>query len=94
LKRGGTALHDSPSLLEEVMSREPDPALAAEMADRCDQLMAALPAEDADLRRIALLRMEGYSVEEVGEKVGFSPRSVKRKLGVIRKIWLEAEAVP
>ena len=53
------------------MSREPDPALAAEMSDRCEQLLAALPADDGDLRRIALFRMEGYSVEEVGEKVGY-----------------------
>jgi DNA-directed RNA polymerase specialized sigma24 family protein len=87
LKRGGGA--DAGGDVEAVLGREPDPALAAEVADECERLLAALG--DADLRRVALLRMEGHSVEEVAAAVGVAPRSVKRKLQLIRGIW-EREA--
>jgi DNA-directed RNA polymerase specialized sigma24 family protein len=90
LKRGGGATADAGSgVLEEVLGREPDPGLAAEVADECERLLAALG--DADLRRVALLRMDGHSVEEVAAATGFAPRSVKRKLQLIRSIW-EREA--
>ena len=53
--------------------------------------IAAVDRGDPDLRRIALLRMEGHSVEDVAGAVGCAPRSVKRKLQLIRSIW-EREA--
>ena len=85
-KRGGGVAADTPpGGLEELLGREPDPALAAEVADECGRLLAALA--DDDLRRVALLRMDGHSVEEVAAAVGVAPRSVKRKLAIIRGIW-------
>jgi DNA-directed RNA polymerase specialized sigma24 family protein len=90
LKRGGGARPDDRSgVLEEALGREPDPGLAAELAEECDRLLAALG--DPELKRVALLRMDGHSVEEVAEQVGCAPRSVKRKLQLIRQIW-EGEA--
>lgn len=90
LKRGGGAgLDDASGVLEDVLGQEPDPAVAAEMAEECERLLTALG--DADLRRVAVLRMDGHSVEEVAAAVGFAPRSVKRKLQLIRTIW-EREA--
>ena len=90
LKRGGGAATVDPSgVLDAVLARDPDPALAVEMADECERLLTALG--DADLRRVAILRMDGHSVEEVAAAVGFAPRSVKRKLQLIRSIW-EREA--
>ncbi|HJZ89723.1 MAG TPA: ECF-type sigma factor [Gemmataceae bacterium] len=82
---GGAVTNGHSGVLEEVFDREPDPGLAAEVTEECDRLLAALG--DPDLRRIALLRMDGHSVEEVAEKVGCAPRSVKRKLRLIRSIW-------
>jgi DNA-directed RNA polymerase specialized sigma24 family protein len=90
LKRGGGAGADERSgVLAEALGREPDPGLAAELAEECDRLLAALG--DPELKRVALLRMDGHSVEEVAEQVGCAPRSVKRKLHLIRQIW-EGEA--
>lgn len=90
LKRGGGAAVAAPAeTLDQVLGREPDPALAAELAEECGRLLAALG--DPALRRVALLRMDGHSVEEVAKAIGCAPRSVKRKLGVIRDIW-EREA--
>src|SRR3954468_22899089 len=71
LKRGGAAAVAGPEVLEEMFGREPDPALAAEMADECGRLMALLG--DDDLRRVAVLPMEGRSVEEVAAAVGVRP---------------------
>lgn len=86
LKRGGEiAPADGSGVLAAVLGREPDPGLAAEMADECDRLLAALG--DPDLRTVALLRMDGHSVEAVAAAVGCAPRSVKRKLRLIRSIW-------
>ncbi len=88
-KRGGIAAVESPEAIEELLGREPDPALAAEVADECDRLLAVLG--DPDLKRVALLRMDGHSVDEVAAAIGCAPRSVKRKLQLIRSIW-EREA--
>jgi DNA-directed RNA polymerase specialized sigma24 family protein len=86
LKRGGGAAAVEPAAaLDAVLDREPDPGLAAELAEECDRLLNALG--DATLRRVALLRMDGHSVEEVAAQLGCAPRSVKRKLGLIREIW-------
>jgi DNA-directed RNA polymerase specialized sigma24 family protein len=86
LKRGGGAAPPGGSDdFAEVIGREPDPGLAAEMADECDRLLDALG--DPDLKKVALLRMDGHSVEEVASAAGCAPRSVKRKLHLIRSIW-------
>ena len=92
-KRGGEAerLSDAESVLAEVLSREPSPAFAAEVAEECQRLLQRLG--DKELEVVALLRMEGYSVEEVCTKLGCAPRSVKRKLALIRTIW-EKEMAP
>ena len=90
LKRGGgLAAAGESGVFEELVARDPDPAVAAEVAEECDRLLAALA--DPELRRVALLRMDGHSVEEVAAAVGCAPRSVKRKLHLIRTIW-EREA--
>jgi RNA polymerase sigma factor (sigma-70 family) len=98
-KRGGGVEHvrdalgspDEAAVLEEVLSREPDPAFAAQVAEEYRVLLARLG--DRDLEAVALWRMEGYTVEEIAERLGCVPRSVKRKLRVIRGLW-ESEVAP
>lgn len=89
LKRGGKETTDGSAGFDEMLAREPDPALAAEVAEECERLLGAL--QDPELRHIALLRMDGCSVDEVAARVSCAPRSVKRKLQLIRVIW-EREA--
>ena len=38
------------------------------------------------------LRLEGYTREEIAEKIGCAVSTVKRKLDVIRQTWLENES--
>ena len=99
LKRNGdAAIHgqtsgesEEGSLLEQVLSREPDPALAAEVAERCRHLLRTL--HDPELEAVALARMEGHSVEEIAGQLGYAARSIKRKLQLIRGLW-EKELKP
>jgi DNA-directed RNA polymerase specialized sigma24 family protein len=89
-KRGGGLMEGSESeegqgVLQEILSREPDPAFAALAAEEHRRLMEAL--SDEELRRVAQLRMEGNSVEEIAQQMGYVARSIKRKLQLIREIW-------
>jgi DNA-directed RNA polymerase specialized sigma24 family protein len=79
------------SVLGQVLSREPDPAFAAQVAEEYQRLLTRLG--DAELESVALWRMEGYTVEEIAGRLGCVARSVKRKLQLIRSIW-EKEAGP
>jgi DNA-directed RNA polymerase specialized sigma24 family protein len=49
------------------------------------RLMALL--RNDQLRNIALLRVEGYTVVEVAKKLSITSRSVERKLQLIRGAW-------
>jgi DNA-directed RNA polymerase specialized sigma24 family protein len=83
-KRGGGMypVGDADAVLAEALSREPNPEFAASVAEECRRLPDRLG--DRELQAVALLRLEGYSAEEVGEKLGCAPRTVKRKLALIR----------
>jgi DNA-directed RNA polymerase specialized sigma24 family protein len=72
--------------LDQAVGREPTPEFAAMMADECRHLLAALG--DETLRQIALLRMEGYSDEEIASRLDCGVRTVGRKLKLIRDIWM------
>jgi DNA-directed RNA polymerase specialized sigma24 family protein len=71
--------------LEQVVGREPTPAFAAQVVDECRRLLGSLG--DEGLRTVALLRMEGYSNDQIAERLGCGLRSVERKLERIRKRW-------
>ena len=43
--------------------------------------------QDADLRTIAAWKMEGYTTEEIAAKLRRAPRTVERKLDLIRQRW-------
>ncbi len=77
--------------LDLLADGEPTPALAALMADQCEQLLRRL--NDETLRQIALWKMEGFTVEEMARKLGVVPRTVERKLRVIRELWEDAGEV-
>ena len=95
-KRGGTgqAAEDElsparalPAELSDLLSREPSPEFAAELADNLDRLLIRLDATgDADLRQIALLKMQGFTTREVAERLDCVNRTVERKLQLIARL--------
>lgn len=71
--------------LELVVGREPTPEFAAMVAEEYCKLLDRL--DDEGLRQVALWRMEGYSNDEIAERLGCARRTVARRLDLIRKMW-------
>jgi DNA-directed RNA polymerase specialized sigma24 family protein len=68
-----------------ILGQEPSPEFAAQVAEECQRLLARL--QDAELRAVAVWKMEGYTHEEIAAKLGCVPRTIDRKLATIRSIW-------
>ena len=85
LKRGGAQPVGADQDLAEVLSQEPSPEFAAECAENCQHLLDLLG--DAELRTIALSKMEGYTTKEIAGRLNCAPRTIERKLRLIRSLW-------
>jgi DNA-directed RNA polymerase specialized sigma24 family protein len=79
---------DGGALLRGLIGREPDPAFAAQVAEQCRHLLALLP--DDELRQIALLKLEGWTNEEIAAALDVALKTVERRLRLIRKHWASA----
>jgi len=93
-KRGGGKVHhglldarDEPVAFADLVSREPDPKFAFEVAERLEELLRRLG--DPKLQSIATLKMEGRTNEEIATHIGCSPPTIERKLALIRAVWQE-----
>ena len=90
-EREGTAAGEAELQgLSSVAGEEPSPAFAAEMAEACRILLDGLP--DADLRALAVAKLEGYGNQEIAGLMGCSVRTVERRLQLIRDIWRDKES--
>ena len=67
------------------VSREPNPEIAAECAEQISRLLESL--ENEDLKKVAIMKMEGYTNIEVANDIRCSLTSIERKLRTIRSIW-------
>jgi DNA-directed RNA polymerase specialized sigma24 family protein len=96
LKRGGGHVVGESALggdsdgkpvgLDVIVGAEPTPEFAVMVAEEYDRLLDAL--QDDGLRQVALDRMEGYTNDEIAERLGCARRTVARRLDLIRKIWM------
>jgi len=84
-KRGAGRTGAAASALDELLTREPSPEVAAQLSDLVEHLVGRLG--DDLLRRLALLKVQGHTEEEIAAELGVSPRTVRRKLGLIRRLW-------
>lgn len=71
--------------LDELISRDPSPAFAAEIVEEFSRLLDALC--DSTLQSVAIWKMEGLTNDEIATQLGCSRRTVARKLDSIRTIW-------
>lgn len=71
--------------LDQLAGREPSPEFAVEFGDLCESLLKSLPNDI--LRQVAELALMGYDTELIAIKLGVSPRTVERKLLIIRARW-------
>jgi RNA polymerase sigma factor (sigma-70 family) len=71
--------------LEQMDAAGPSPAQAAVLNECLERRLEALA--DPELRRIALLRLEGYTNREIADQFHRTERSIERRLERIRDKW-------
>ena len=74
-----------PHGIDQLIGREPTPDFAVQVAEEFEQLLGSLG--DERLRRIAVAKMEGMTIEELADDLETSPSTVQRKLRLIRRTW-------
>lgn len=71
---------------DQFFGDDPSPELLVQIREEQERMLEQLP-EDSH-RKVAQLRLQGYSVDETAQLMEISSRSVKRKLALIRETWL------
>ncbi|MFM7117152.1 MAG: ECF-type sigma factor [Planctomycetota bacterium] len=74
-----------PKFMAGPPSNAPCPATEALLAESVQSLLATLP--DQQLKQIAQAKVEGFTNQEVAEKLGCSLATIERRLKMIRLIW-------
>jgi DNA-directed RNA polymerase specialized sigma24 family protein len=74
-------------VLAHAVSSEPTPEFAVMVAEEYRRLLERL--DDDALRKVAILRMEGFTTDAIAEQVGCTRRTVARQLAIIRRILAE-----
>lgn len=73
--------------LDRIIGKEPSPDYTAEIHEESETLLGFL--EDPMLRKVALLKIEGQSNREIAQVLGYTNRTVERRLALIRRLWIE-----
>jgi RNA polymerase sigma factor (sigma-70 family) len=77
---------DTEPALEQVLSREPSPELAAQLAEELEGLLNLLPS--AESRQIAVWMLQpGWTNARIAVKLGCTERTVQRKVRQIQTLW-------
>jgi RNA polymerase sigma factor (sigma-70 family) len=71
--------------LDELVSSAPTPDFLVALEEQYLRLLDML--RNDQLREIAVLRIEGYDVAEIAQKLAVGQRAVERKLQLIRARW-------
>ncbi len=71
--------------LDHLVGDAPTPEILVAMEEQNRRLLSLL--RDDQLRKVAMSRVEGYTVDEIAATLDISKRSVERKLQLIRNRW-------
>jgi hypothetical protein len=71
--------------LARIIGPEPTPEFAVMVAEEYRRLLEVLG--DQELQRIATWKLEGYLDAEIAARLGCAPRTVGRRLELIRALW-------
>ncbi len=83
IKRGGRLQHNG--TFKELASDCPAPDFGLIVGEEFERLLLALG--DETLRQIALMRMDDLTLQQIADRLGYVPRTVSRKIDLIRRIW-------
>jgi RNA polymerase sigma factor (sigma-70 family) len=88
-RRGGgkqpLSLDGPAALFTEIVSAEPDPQYMAVLNDQYQQILKKLG--DPVLRQIAVLRIEGFRLDEIAQQSGLAESTIRRKLRIVRRLF-------
>jgi RNA polymerase sigma factor (sigma-70 family) len=73
--------------LENLAGNEPTPEFVVMLQEQYERLIGLL--RDDTLKKIAVARVEGYTVPEIARELNLNVRSVERKLALIRGTWAQ-----
>jgi len=73
---------DDPQAIAQIIGNVPTPEFCATMTEQFDKLMNVL--DEPELKELALGKMEGYTNNEMAERLDCSPRTIERRLKLIR----------
>lgn len=79
----GSAKEDNREMMDSVIGNEPTPEFVSMMAEQMNLLILSL--QDPQLQELAIGKMEGYTNDEMAEKLDCSLRTVERRLRRIRE---------
>jgi RNA polymerase sigma factor (sigma-70 family) len=71
--------------LDQIVGYEPTPEYVVMLQEQHQRLLSLL--RDDGLRKIAVCRIEGFTISEIADDLQVSTRSVERKLKLIRDSW-------
>ncbi|MCR9294274.1 MAG: ECF-type sigma factor [bacterium] len=74
--------------LQQIADCNPDSDYLDGLNHQCRELLEGM---DERLTRVATLRLQGYSNQEIADDIGRSVKSVERYLQTIREQWLNSE---
>ena len=69
----------------------PSPEFADQIVDNCHELLDCL---DDKLREVALLTLEGYTTEEIADRIGVIPETIRRRKRRIKAEWSRMGLAP
>ena len=79
----------NPSGGDQAVGREPGPEEVALVSEQCRVLLEVLDRSDASgaLRRVATLRLEGFSNSEIAKEIGCARKTVAVRVALIQNLW-------
>lgn len=86
-KRGGGVEHE-PAMLSRLVAEEPNPESVAALTEEFNLLLSRLSdANDGELVSIVVAKMQGDSNREIADRLGCVPKSIERRLRLVRRKW-------
>jgi DNA-directed RNA polymerase specialized sigma24 family protein len=87
LRRGGGLSKSSKNdkELNSIATKELSPEVSFFAKEECKRLLSILPNEG--LKHLAVLKVDGYTNDEIANKLECTRRSIQRRLNLIRQIW-------
>jgi DNA-directed RNA polymerase specialized sigma24 family protein len=86
LEQAGAASANSG--LDQFLAADPTPEFIAQAAEEYQLLLDGLPNDE--IRSLAQWKMEGFTNAEIAAKLDCAPRSIQRRLRLIRLQWTKA----